>query len=174
MADVVCFGELMLRLSAPRHERLLQTQKFDAEFCGAEANVAVGLARFGVDMEMVTALPDNAIGNAAVHTLRGFGVGLTHTHRSGNRPGICFVEAGAGYLPAYVLYDRAGSSLATCSARSFDWSNTLEGANWLHVTGITPAITASAADLTLEAGYGSPVFGNYNFLTRFGDLIHEL
>ncbi|MCY4041121.1 MAG: sugar kinase [Gammaproteobacteria bacterium] len=149
--NVICFGELMLRLSAPGCERLLQTPSFDAEFCGAEANVAVGLAHFGVKVDMVTALPENTIGDAAVNALRGFGVGTEHIIRCGNRLGICFVEAGAGYRPARVLYDRAGSSLAEVPAGAFNWPRALEGADWLHITGITPAVSRKAADATLKA-----------------------
>ena len=141
----------MLRLSAPGSERILQTPNFEADFCGAEANVAVGLAQFGVTVDMVTAAPQNAIGDAAVRVLRGLGVGTLHTHRCGDRLGICFVEAGAGYLPARVLYDRAGSSLATVSDGEFDWPRILHGADWLHITGITPAVSAAAARATLNA-----------------------
>ena len=151
MPKVVCFGELMLRLSAPGHERILQTPSFDADVCGAEANVAVGLAHFCVDVEMVTALPANPIGDAAVRTLAGFGVGTGKINRSGARLGICFIESGASYLPARVLYDRSGSSLAEIAEGAFDWPSILASAEWLHVTGITPAISAAAAEATLSA-----------------------
>lgn len=151
MAEIVCFGELMLRLSAPKRERLLQSAVLEADFGGAEANVAVGLAQFGLDASFVTALPGNAIGDAAVRELSGLGVETRHICRRGARTGVYYVEVGAGYLPASVVYDRAGSALAETREGDFDWPSILNGAKWLHVSGITPALSEAAAQATLEA-----------------------
>lgn len=151
MAEIVCFGELMLRLSAPKRERLLQSPVLDADFGGAEANVAVGLAQFGLDASFVTALPKNAIGDAALRTLAGLGVKTGCICRQGDRMGVYYVEAGAGYLPAKVVYDRAGSALAETREGDFDWPGILHGAKWLHVSGITPALSEAAARATFSA-----------------------
>ncbi len=151
MADVVCFGEIMLRLTAPGHERLLQSPRFEAALGGAEANVAVALAGFGVDVAVATALPENPLGDATVAALRGFGVDTRNVARRGQRMGIYFVETGSGYLGTRVTYDRTGSALATVEPGDFDWPAILAGARWLHVTGITPALSEAAADATRAA-----------------------
>lgn len=151
MADVVCFGETMLRLSAPGHERLLQSPRFDAALGGAETNVAVALAGFGIDVGMATALPDNPLGDAALAALRGFGVGTDAICRRGDRLGIYYVETGSGYLATRITYDRTGSALATLGPHDLDWPVILGGAKWLHITGITPALSRAAADATLAA-----------------------
>lgn len=151
MAEIICFGELMLRLSAPKRERLLQSPVLDADFGGAEANVAVGLARFGLDASFVTVLPKNEIGDAAVRKLAGLGVETDSICRRGTRMGVYFVEVGAGYLPASVVYDRAGSAISETQERDFDWSEILTGAKWLHISGITPALSEAAAQATLVA-----------------------
>ena len=151
MADVVCFGEIMLRLTAPGHERLLQSPRFDAALGGAETNVAVALAGFGIDVAVATALPDNPLGDATVAALRGFGVGTDAVCRRGDRLGIYFVETGSGYLGTRVTYDRTGSALATVQPGDLDWPAVLAGAGWLHITGITPALSAAAAAATRAA-----------------------
>ena len=141
----------MLRLSAPNRERLLQSPLLEADFGGAEANVAAGLAQFGLDASFVTALPENDIGDAAVCALAGLGVQTSHICRRGGRMGVYYVETGAGYLGAKVVYDRAGSALAETREGDFDWPNILDGAKWLHVSGITPALSVAAAQATLAA-----------------------
>jgi 2-dehydro-3-deoxygluconokinase len=151
MAEFLTLGEIMLRLKSPGHERLFQSPNFEATFGGGEANVAVALSNFGLNAGFVTALPDNDIGEAAVRELRSFGVDTTHIHRSGNRMGIYFLEAGANQRPSKVVYDRANSSIAQVAPGDFDWNAIFAGAKWLHITGITPALSQSAAALSLAA-----------------------
>jgi 2-dehydro-3-deoxygluconokinase len=146
---VVTFGEIMLRLSPPGFERLLQSPMLVATFGGGEANVAVSLAHLGVDSVYVTALPKNAIGDAAIRALRAEGVRTDQIVRSGDRVGIYYAEAGASQRASTVLYDRANSAISQMAADAVNWSGVMEGAAWLHVTGITPALgergTASTA-----------------------------
>ena len=151
MKRFVTLGEIMLRLKSPGHERLLQSPAFEACFGGAEANVAVSLANFGLATAFITALPPNPIGDAAIAELRRYGVDVSGVIRSGERIGIYYLEAGAAERPSEVVYDRTGSALATASADAFDWNAVFAGAGWLHVSGITPALSASAAALTLSA-----------------------
>lgn len=151
MKRFVTLGEIMLRLKSPGNERFLQSPAFEACFGGAEANVAVSLANFGLAAVFVTALPPNPIGDAAIAELRRHGVDVSHVIRSGERIGIYYLEAGAAERPSEVVYDRAGSALATASADAFDWNATFAGAGWLHLSGITPALSASAAALTVAA-----------------------
>ena len=151
MADYLTFGEIMLRLKSPGHQRLFQAPQLEATFGGGEANVAVALANFGLDAGFITALPENDIGDAAVRALRSFGVDIENVRRDGDRVGIYFLEAGANQRPSKVIYDRAGSSIANMQAGDFDWENIFSAARWFHITGITPAISASAAALSLEA-----------------------
>ena len=151
MKRFVTFGEIMLRLRSPGHERLLQSPAFEAGFGGAEANVAVSLANFGLAAAFVTALPPNPVGDAALAELRRHGVDVSRVVRSGERVGIYYLEAGAAERPSTVIYDRSGSALATAAEGSFDWSSIFTGAGWLHLTGITPALGANAAALTLAA-----------------------
>ena len=151
MSTYVSLGEIMLRLKTPGHERYFQTPFFEATFGGGEANVAVALANYGLDARFVTALPDNDIGENAIRELRGFGVDTTQIRRSGDRVGIYFLETGANQRPSNVVYDRANSSIAECGPGDFDWDRVFEGASWFHITGITPALTQSAADMSLEA-----------------------
>ena len=140
MARVVTFGELMLRLSPPGFERLLQTPRFVATFGGGEANVAVSLAQFGVDSVYITALPKHAIGDAAIRALRAEGVDTRLIVRSGSRIGIYYAETGASQRASQVIYDRANSSIAEMKAGAVDWKAAFSGADWYHVTGITPAL----------------------------------
>ncbi len=147
----VCFGEIMLRLGAPGHERLLQSPRLEATFGGAEANVAVSLAQFGWDSYYVTRLPANPLGDAAVRALRAEGVRVDHVVRGGARLGLYFTETGAGQRPSSVLYDRAGSAIAALEPGSIPWHDVLHGAAWFHASGITPALGAGPAACTAEA-----------------------
>jgi 2-dehydro-3-deoxygluconokinase len=151
MADFLSVGEVMLRLKSPGHERLFQSPSFESTFGGGEANVAVALANYGLDSGFVSALPDNAVGDACIRELRSFGVDVSKVQRSGDRIGIYFLEAGANQRPSNVVYDRAGSSIAVANPEEFDWSSIVDGAKWLHITGITPSLSESAADLSLDA-----------------------
>ena len=151
MTDFISFGEIMLRLKSPAHERLLQSPMFEASFGGGEANVAVSLANFGLDAGFVTALPNNDLGDAAIRELRGFGVDTAHVVRGGERIGIYFLEAGSNQRPSRVVYDRARSAIALAAPGDFDWNAIFAGAKWFHITGITPALSQSAADLALQA-----------------------
>lgn len=147
----VCFGELMLRLAPEGYTRFVQTDSFGATYGGGEANVAVSLANFGTDARYITKLPANEIGQAAVNSLRRYGVDTTGIVRGGPRVGIYFLEKGASQRPSKVVYDRAGSSIALADAADFDWKKLLEGATWFHFTGITPALGDNVAKITLEA-----------------------
>src|SRR6478735_5960921 len=139
MSKVICFGELMLRLSPPGFERFLQSPAFSATSGGGEANVAVSLAHFGLESWYVTRLPAHAIGDAAVRALRAEGVRTDAIARGGDRIGIYFAEAGASQRASTVIYDRAHSAIAEMEPGEIDWPRVLAGAVWLHVTGITPA-----------------------------------
>lgn len=148
---IVTFGEIMLRLAPYDYERIIQTNRFQATYGGGEANVAVSLAQFGDAAYFVTRLPDNALGDAAIRTLSGYGVEVNHIIRGGNRIGIYFLEQGASIRPSKVIYDRTGSAIAEIETGSLDWSAIFKGKDWFHITGITPAISATAAAVCLEA-----------------------
>jgi 2-dehydro-3-deoxygluconokinase len=148
---VVTFGEIMLRLSPPGFERLLQSPGFVATFGGGEANVAVSLAQFGLESHYVTCLPAHAIGDAAIRTLRAEGVRTDAVLRSGDRLGISFAETGASQRASTVIYDRAGSSISTMAPDAVAWDAVMTGASWFHVTGITPALGEKAAAATCAA-----------------------
>jgi 2-dehydro-3-deoxygluconokinase len=150
-ARVVTFGEIMMRLSPPGLERLLQTPTLTATFGGGEANVAVSLAHFGFDSVYVTALPTHAVGDAAVRALRAEGVHTDRIVRSGDRVGIYFAETGASQRASTVIYDRAHSSIAELGADAIHWPDIMAGAAWFHVSGITPALGARAAESTRRA-----------------------
>ncbi len=150
MAKYLTFGEIMLRLKTPGHERFFQSPAFEATFGGGEANVAVALSNYGCDAGFISALPDNDIGEAAIRELRSFGVDTSHVRRSGDRVGIYYLEAGANQRPSKVVYDRAHSPICEAAPGDFDWAAIFEGVHWLHITGITPALSQSAADLSLE------------------------
>lgn len=181
-ARVVTFGEVMLRLKSPAQERLLQSPRLEATFGGGEANVAASLALFGVDVEFVTALPANAIGDACCAFLQGLGIGTSHIVRSGERMGLYFLEAGSNQRPSRVIYDRARSALAEAAPADFAWERIFEGAEWFHVTGITPALSQSSADLALAAvraarDKGLTVSCDYNYrknLWRYGRTAREV
>jgi 2-dehydro-3-deoxygluconokinase len=148
---VVTFGEIMLRLAPPGFERFLQTPRFVASFGGAEANVAVALASFGTDAAFVTVLPTNPIADAAVAELRRFGVDTSPILRAPGRLGVYYLEAGANQRPSRIVYDRDYSSMALAKPGDIPWPRVLEGAAWFHISGITPALSSSAADLALAA-----------------------
>lgn len=149
---VVTFGEIMLRLAPPGFERFLTTPAMQATFGGGEANVAVSLANYGLAARYVTALPaNNPITDSFLYQMRGFGVDVSAVKLGSGRFGIYFVESGANQRPSKVTYDRAFSSIAAAKPGDFDWSAIFSGARWFHVTGITPALSQSCADLTIEA-----------------------
>jgi 2-dehydro-3-deoxygluconokinase len=149
---VVTFGEIMLRLAPPGYERFLQSPQLVATFGGGEANVAVSVAGFAHPARFVTVLPDkNPIADAVIYQLRGFGVDTSKIVRGKGRMGIYFLEAGANQRPSKVVYDRESSAIASAGPGAIDWGAAFEGSRWFHVTGITPALSQSAADLALEA-----------------------
>lgn len=151
MAKVVTMGEIMLRLSTPGYEKFIQANAFDVCYGGGEANVAVSLANYGHDAEFVTAVPNNPIGECAVAALRKMNVETKHIVRGGERLGIYFLETGASMRASNVVYDRAHSSISTAKPEDFDFDAIFEGADWFHFTGITPAISDAAAELTEAA-----------------------
>lgn len=148
---VVTFGEIMLRLGAPGYLRLNQCNSLDMSFAGAEANMAVSLANYGVPVEYITALPDNPVTTKCLEELRGKKVNVDHVVICGERMGILYLEAGSVYRPSRVYYDRAHSSIATLERGVIDWNEVFEGATWFHWTGITPALSQEAADVLEEA-----------------------
>ena len=151
MAKVVTFGEVMLRLAPENYLRFVQSEKYEATFGGAEANVSVSLANYGVDAAFVTKLPSHEIGQAAMNSLRKYGVDVSNIKRGGERVGIYYCEKGASQRPSKVIYDRAYSSIATAQKADFDWEKIFEGADWFHFTGITPALGDNVADICLAA-----------------------
>ena len=148
---VVTFGELMLRLAPEGYLRFIQSNKFEATFGGAEANVAVSLANYNQDVSFVSKLPNNEIGQMAINSLRQYGVNTSHVIRGGDRVGIYYCEKGASQRPSKVIYDRAYSSIALAKKEDFDWDKIFEDADWFHFTGITPALSKEIAEITLEA-----------------------
>ena len=148
---VLTFGEVMLRLKAPGCERFLQSPVFEATFGAGDANVAVSAACVGLDVTYVTTLPQNPIGDACIVDLRSKGVDTSLIIRGGERMGIYFLKAGVNQRPSQVIYDRANSTIATIDPASLDWNHIFEGASWFHITGITPALSPSAAAISLEA-----------------------
>ena len=152
MSLIVTFGETMLRLAPPGFERFLQSPQFVATFGGGEANVAVAVAQFGLPARYVTVLPGgNPIADALIGELRRFGVDTSRIVRGKGRMGIYFVEPGANQRASKVVYDRENSAIALAKPGDIDWSKAFDGATWFHITGITPAISRSAADLSLES-----------------------
>jgi 2-dehydro-3-deoxygluconokinase len=151
MPKIVTFGELMLRLGPPGFERLLQSPVLQATFGGGEANVAVSLAQFGLDSYYVTRLPAHAIGDAAIRTLRAEGVRTDFIERGGDRVGIYYTETGASQRASTVIYDRAHSAISEMEPGTVQWARVLEGADWFHCTGITPALGTRSAASTREA-----------------------
>ena len=151
MKKAVTFGELMLRLAPNGYYRFFQNDQMQATFGGGEANVAVSLANYGMDAAFVTKLPAHEIGQAAVNSLRKFGVDTTKIVRGGERVGIYYCEKGASQRPSKVIYDRAYSSIAMAKKSDFDWDKIFEGVEWFHFTGITPALSDETAAICIEA-----------------------
>lgn len=151
MKKIVTFGEIMLRLAPEGYTRFVQAEDFGATYGGGEANVAVSLANYGMNAAFVTKLPAHDIGQAAVNSLRRFGVDTSHIVRGGQRVGIYYLEKGASQRPSKVIYDRAGSSIACAASSDFNWDAIFEGADWFHFTGITPALGGNVADICLQA-----------------------
>ncbi len=151
MAKVVTMGEIMLRLSTPGYEKFIQADEFDVCYGGGEANVAVSLANYGHDAEFVTSVPKNPIGECAVAALRKHNVKTDNIAYGGERLGIYFLETGASMRASNVVYDRAHSSISTAEISDFDFDKIFEGADWFHFTGITPAVSDKAAELTEAA-----------------------
>ena len=151
MAKIVTFGEIMVRLGAPDYLKLIQTDKFEVSYAGAEANVAVSLANYGMQTDYITCLPDNPIAERCIMDLRGHKVCVDHIQRSGKRMGILYLETGSNARPSKVYYDREDSSIATVEQGSINWHEILKGADWFHWTGITPALSENAAAECLKA-----------------------
>ncbi len=151
MDKIVTFGEIMLRLKPPGHERFFQSPLFEATFGGGEANVAVSLSLLGRESAFVSALPDNEIGSAALAELRRHGVDVSHVRKTAGRLGVYFLETGSNQRPSNVVYDRSGSAFSLVQPGDFDWPRIFSGAEWFHVTGITPALSQNAADVSAEA-----------------------
>lgn len=145
------FGEIMIRMKTPGVERLFQSPTLEATFGGGEANVAVSLANYGLDCDFVTVLPDNVLGDECIKELRSFGVGTEKIVRGPGRMGIYFLEAGANQFPSKVLYDRAHSAIAVAERDAINWDEVFADVNWFHITGITPAISETAMELSLDA-----------------------
>ena len=148
MAKVVTMGEIMLRLSPAGNMRFVQADSFDVIYGGGEANVAVSCANYGHDAYFVTKLPEHEIGQSAVNALRRYGVNTKFIARGGDRVGIYYAETGASMRPSKVIYDRANSAIAEAKPEDFDFDAIMEGADWFHWSGITPAISNKAAELT--------------------------
>jgi 2-dehydro-3-deoxygluconokinase len=148
---VITFGELMLRLAPEGYTRFVQAEQYGATYGGGEANVAVSLANFQIDAAFVSKLPKHEIGQAGVNSLRRYGVDTTYIARGGDRVGIYYLEKGASQRPSKVIYDRAGSSIATASSSDFNWDQIFEGVDWFHFTGITPALSDELAAICLDA-----------------------
>ncbi|WP_439634383.1 sugar kinase [Glycocaulis sp.] len=166
--NAAVFGEVMLRLSAPGREPLLRSARLDTCFGGAEANVAAGLAALGHNARVITALPDNAIGDACLGELRRSGLDTAHVVRSKGRMGLYFHASGAMQRPAEIVYDRAHSAFSLMPAEGWNWDAALEGVDWLHLSGITPALGAAPAQAALDAAQrarrqGAKVSFDFNF-----------
>jgi 2-dehydro-3-deoxygluconokinase len=151
MKKVVCFGEIMLRLTPPGMQRFSQANSFDVVYGGGESNVAVSLANYGIPIDFVTRLPDNDLGDCAMMEMRKRNVGTSHIIKGGERLGIYFLEMGAVSRGSKVVYDRAHSGMASIQKGMIDWETVFKDAGWFHWTGITPAISQGAADACLEA-----------------------
>lgn len=151
MKKVITFGEIMMRLNPEGYRRFVQADRFEASYAGGEANVAVGLAQFGMDAAFVSKVPAHEIGQCAVNELRRFGVDTSLIQRGGDRLGLYYVEKGASQRASKVIYDRAGSAIAKAAVSEFDWDAIFENAAWFHWTGITPALGAELPEICLEA-----------------------
>jgi len=159
MKTVATFGEILLRLSTPKKDRFLQANNLEIEYGGGEYNVAVSLSRFGVPTKFITALPDNPIGDAALNRIRSFGIDTSSIVREGSRMGLYFLEHGAAMRPSKVVYDRARSSISEVKLGTIDWEKAFEDVGWFHFTGITPAISKEASEVTIEAAKAAKALG---------------
>jgi 2-dehydro-3-deoxygluconokinase len=148
---VLSFGEILLRLASPGYTRLFQDNSLSTSFCGGEANVAVSLSIFGLNSAYVTKLPENEVGQAAINSMRYFGVDTSKIVRGEGRMGLYYLEKGASQRASKVIYDRAYSAIAMASSDDFDWDNIFDGIDWFHWTGINPALSKSMANICLEA-----------------------
>ncbi|MHA1292915.1 MAG: PfkB family carbohydrate kinase [Promethearchaeota archaeon] len=148
---ILTFGEIMLRLSPPNYQRFIQARSYDAVFGGGEANVAVSLANFGFQVDFVTKIPENEIGDACIYFLRQYGVNTKKIIRGGNRIGIYFLEMGSSVRPSKVIYDRANSAISESKLEEFNWNILFEGISWFHWTGITPGISQNLAKICHKA-----------------------
>ena len=151
MGKIITFGEIMLRLMPEDGHRLLQNDRLEATFGGGEANVAVSLANYGEDAAYVTALPDNAVAQACINSMRYFGVDTSMILRQGERMGVYYVEKGQSQRPSKVIYDRKYSAISQVKRGDFDWDKIFEGADWFHFTGITPALSEELRVICLDA-----------------------
>ena len=151
MSKFLTFGELMLRLKSPGRERLMQSPSLEATFGGGEANVAVSLANYGLDAEFLSVIPSNAIGDSAVGELRRFNVGTDKIIRTEGRMGIYYLETGANQRPSKVIYDRAYSAISMFDPEKYDWDSIYNNVTWLHISGITPAISVQTKDASIAA-----------------------
>lgn len=148
---VVTFGEIMLRLTPEGYERFTQSERFSAIYGGGEVNVAISLLEYGIAAAFVTKLPDNPIGQSAINSLRKFGVDTSGIIRGGERIGLYYIEKGMAQRPPRIVYDRKHSSISEAEPAEFDWPSIFQGADWFHISGITPAISASGKILALES-----------------------
>jgi 2-dehydro-3-deoxygluconokinase len=148
---VVTFGDLMLRLNSPGYKRFVQAENFDSTYTGAEANVAVSLANYGLDSYFVTKVPDHEIGQAAINHLRKYGVNTDYIIRGGERLGLFYLEMGASQRPSKIIYDRKDSAICKINANELNWNKIMDGACWFHFTGITPALDVRLGNAVLEA-----------------------
>ena len=151
MKRIITFGEIMMRLNPEGYLRFVQAEKFEATYAGGEANVAVSLANYGIDVSYVTKLPNHAIGQAAVNSLRYFGIDTSRVIRGGDRIGIYYLEKGASQRGSVCIYDRAHSAIQEANPAEFHWEEILDGADWFHFTGITPALGANMVQACLDA-----------------------
>ena len=147
----VFFGELMMRLATSRYERLVQARQLEVDYTGAEANVGVSLVNYGLQSYLVSAVPDSAVGQACINAMRQFGLNVDDVKRMGYRLGIYFVETGAAQRPSLFLYNRKGSAITELERGDVDWDEVMQGKDWFHFTGITPALADSVAELTKDA-----------------------
>jgi len=151
MEKYITFGEIMLRLKSPNHEKFFQSPLLEATFGGGEANVAAGLARFGLNTAYISLIPANLIGDACIRELKKQGVDTSLILRKGDRLGIYFLEPGANQRPSKVVYDRSHSAIAEAKPGDINWDKVFDQVTWFHISGITPAISLSASELSLEA-----------------------
>ena len=151
MSKFLTFGELMLRLKSPGRERLMQSPSLEATFGGGEANVAVSLANYGLDAEFLSVIPSNSIGDAAIGELRRFNVGTDKIIRTDGRMGIYYLETGANQRASKVIYDRAYSAISMFDPEKYDWDSIYNNVTWLHISGITPAISEQTKDASIAS-----------------------